>query len=254
MLTINRLSFSYPSSAPLFNDLTATLSPGDVLAIIGKNGAGKSTLLRLLNGLLKPQSGHVEVDGKSLADLKIHEIARHVGTVFQSPEQQLFASTVEEEVKFGPQQFGFGKSEIEERVKTALERTGLSSHAAQHPLDLDYASRRFLTLACVLANRPKILLLDEPQRGLDRGWTQRLEQIIADEKQAGRIVILVCHDMDFVDRNATSLLPLGPKSTRQQSVEEFFSNPAAVRETSVETPWRIKINQAAALAKKQLAG
>jgi len=254
MLKIDHLSFAYPSSAPLFDDLNATLSPGDVLAIIGRNGAGKSTLLRLLNGLLKPVNGHVEVDGKNLSELKIHEIARHIGTVFQSPEQQLFASTVEEEIAFGPKQFGLEKPQIAQRVATALERTGLSSFASHHPLDLDYASRRFLTLACVLANSPDILLLDEPQRGLDRGWTERLEQIIAEEKQSGRIVILVCHDMDFVERNATVILPLGGKTIKQQTVNDFFSDKALVEETSVETPWRIRIQQAVELKKTLLVG
>jgi len=251
MLKIEHLSFAYPSSKPLFNEISATLSSGDVLAIIGRNGAGKSTLLRLLNGLLKPLHGHIELDGKNLSELKIHEIARHIGTVFQSPEQQLFAPTVEEEVAFGPKQFGLEKPQISEKVKVALERTGLSSFASQHPLDLDYASRRFLTLACVLANSPNVLLLDEPQRGLDRGWTERLEQIISEEKQAGRIVILVCHDMDFVERNATVVLPLGGKLVRQQKVNDFFFDKIAVDETGVETPWRIRIQQALDLKRKQ---
>jgi energy-coupling factor transport system ATP-binding protein len=251
MLKIEHLSFAYPSSNPLFNEISARLSSGDVLAIIGRNGAGKSTLLRLLNGLLKPLHGHVELDGKNLSDLKIHEIARHIGTVFQSPEQQLFAPTVEEEVAFGPKQFGLDKPQIAEKVKVALERTGLSSFASQHPLDLDYASRRFLTLACVLANRPNVLLLDEPQRGLDRGWTERLEQIISEEKQSGRIVILVCHDMDFVERNATVILPLGGTLVRQQTVNDFFLDKIAVDETGVETPWKIRIQQALDLKKTQ---
>ncbi|MFD1200077.1 energy-coupling factor ABC transporter ATP-binding protein [Brucella gallinifaecis] len=254
MLKIEHLSFAYPSSSLLFQEISATLSSGDVLAIIGRNGAGKSTLLRLLNGLLKPLRGHVELDGKNLSELKIHEIARHVGTVFQSPEQQLFASTVEEEVAFGPKQFGLRKPQLAQRVRTALDRTGLSSFASQHPLDLDYASRRFLTLACVLANSPNVLLLDEPQRGLDKGWTERLEQIISEEKQSGRIVILVCHDMDFVERNATVILPLGRKSVRQYAVNDFFLDKVAVDETGVETPWRIRIQQALDMKKTQWIG
>ncbi|GLU29163.1 ABC transporter ATP-binding protein [Brucella sp. NBRC 12950] len=244
MLKIEHLSFAYPSSPSLFHDLSATLSSTDVLAIIGRNGAGKSTLLRLLNGLLKPIRGHVELNGKNLSELKIHEIARHIGTVFQSPEQQLFASTVEEEVAFGPKQLGFKKQRVEEKVAAALDRTGLSSFASYHPLDLDYASRRFLTLACVLANNPDILLLDEPQRGLDRAWTERLEQIISEERQSGGAVILVCHDMDFVERNATDVLPLGGESVKQRATADFFFDKAAVNEISVETPWKIRIQRA----------
>jgi energy-coupling factor transporter ATP-binding protein EcfA2 len=238
MLTVERLSFSYSSAPPLFQGLDAHVEGGEALAVVGRNGAGKSTLLRLLNGLLRPLEGGVRVAGRSTAGLKVNEIAAHVGTLFQTPEQQLFASTVAEEVEFGPRQFRLPQDEVKRRTDEALSRSFLKHLAGRHPLDLDYASRRFVTLASVLALRPQVLLLDEPQRGLDRIWTKRLEEIIAEERAAGRAIVLICHDMDFVDRNAQSVLALGVAAPRQLPVATFFHDDGLVARASVEKPVR----------------
>lgn len=239
MLTLENLSFAYPSGEPLFTGLNAEVPAGRVLAIVGKNGAGKSTLLRLLNGLLRPQTGSVSIHGKSTAGMKVHEIAAVVGTLYQTPEQQLFAAQVREEIAFGPQQLKLDKTAISNRVDIALERAFLTHHADRHPLDLSAAERRFTALASILAMQPDILLLDEPQRGLDRIWTERLETIIGEERDAGKAIVLICHDMDFVDRNAHSVLALGTgEQPLDQPIADFFRNPDHIVRACVDPPAR----------------
>lgn len=243
MLTLNNLSFSYPSQPPLFAGLTAHVEPGEVLAIVGRNGAGKSTLLRLLNGLLRPDAGHVSVFGRTTADRKVHEIARDIGTLFQTPEQQLFAARVDEEVAFGPKQLALAEVDVQGRVDLALQRTFLREQAHRHPLDLSTAERRFTALASVLAMHPAVLLLDEPQRGLDRLWTERLEAVIAAERQAGKAVVLICHDMDFVDRNAQIVLALGTgERPVVRQAADFFADPQLLRQAHVDVPIRIRLS------------
>ncbi|HEV7250563.1 MAG TPA: ABC transporter ATP-binding protein [Shinella sp.] len=242
MLTLNGLSFAYSAQGPLFTGLNARVEAGQVLAIIGRNGAGKSTLLRLLNGLLRPDTGEVTVHGRSTAGLKVHEIARDVGTLFQTPEQQLFAARVYEEVAFEPKQRRLADAEVKGRVDDALQRTFLSDQAQRHPLDLSMAERRFTALASILAMHPAVLLLDEPQRGLDRLWTERLEAIIASERAAGKAIVLICHDMDFVDRNAQIVLALGTGDTPVvRHVDDVFRDPHLLRQASVDTPSRIRL-------------
>jgi energy-coupling factor transport system ATP-binding protein len=241
MLKLDGLSFAYSSQTPLFSSIVADVPGGHVLAVVGRNGAGKSTLVGLLNGLLKPQSGHILVQGKPTDGLKVHEIAALVGTLFQAPEQQLFAARVRDEVAFGPQQLKLSARETENRVAEALARTFLTHRMADHPLDLSAAERRFAALASVLAMRPCILLLDEPQRGLDRIWTERLEAIIAAERAAGKSIVLICHDMDFVERNAQSVLALGEPTPIQLPTAEFFADGPRIRKASIERPTRLAL-------------
>ncbi|WP_411036901.1 energy-coupling factor ABC transporter ATP-binding protein [Shinella sp. BYT-45] len=243
MLRLEGLSFAYPAQAPLFARLNAHVGPGQVLAVVGRNGAGKSTLLRLLNGLLRPDAGQIRIRGRSTSGLKVHEIARDVGTLFQTPEQQLFATRVYEEVAFGPRQLGLANAEVEDRVDLALRRTFLHHQAQRHPLDLSMAERRFTALASILAMHPAVLLLDEPQRGLDRLWTERLEAIIAGERKAGKAIVLICHDMDFVDRNAQMVLALGTGEASAWSTETFFGDLELLRRARVDTPSRLLLSR-----------
>jgi energy-coupling factor transporter ATP-binding protein EcfA2 len=211
VLAVERLSFFYAGAAALLTDLSFRVGAGEILALIGPNGAGKSTLLRLINGLLKPAGGRIEIAGRDTRKLRVDELAHHVGTVFQEPEYQIFEPTVRREVEFGPRQLGVAKAEIESRRDAVLARTGLAAEPDRHPLDLTYAQQRFVAIASVLANAPKLLLLDEAQRGLDAAHTERLEAILAAEKAAGTATVIISHDLDFVARNATAILDLGAR-------------------------------------------
>jgi energy-coupling factor transport system ATP-binding protein len=243
VLRADKVAFAYGDAEPVLSEITFSANAGDVLAIVGRNGAGKSTLLRLLNGLLQPHSGAVTVDGCDTATTPVHLLAHHIGTVFQAPEQQIFNATVREEIAFGPRRLGLHGAALETRVAEALDLAGLRADAGRHPLDLDQAALRFVALASVLAMRPPVLLLDEPQRGLGAGALARLDAIIAQQAAGGTCVLMVCHDMDFVAHRASRVLAIaGGRVVADQPARAFFTDPELTRAAGVEIPDTIALS------------
>ena len=249
MLSAESVAFAYRDAPPVLSEITFAASAGDVLAIVGRNGAGKSTLLRLLNGLLRPRAGVVIVDGCDTATTPVHMLAHHIGTVFQAPEQQIFNATVRDEIAFGPRRLGLHGAALDARVDEALALAGLSDQAARHPLDLDQAALRFVALASVLAMRPPVLLLDEPQRGLGASGLARLDAIIAQQAAAGTCVLMVCHDMDFVAQRASRVLAIaGGRVVADEPALAFFTDPALTCGAGVEIPDVIALSTELGLA------
>ncbi len=243
MLKVEGVAYHYPGGDDVLRDITFTAGAEEVVALVGRNGAGKSTLLRLLNGLRKPARGTICVGDMDTAQTPVHRISRAIGTVFQAPEQQIFHATVQEEVMFGPRNLALPEAERAVRVREALARTGLTEFAGHHPLDLDQARRRFVAVASVLATAPAALLLDEPQRGLDAANAGRLAAIIREEQAAGRLVILVCHDMEFVARLATRVIALsGGRLAADLTPLAFFADPALTAAASVEAPDLVRLS------------
>ncbi|GAB4393106.1 MAG: ABC transporter ATP-binding protein [Kiloniellaceae bacterium] len=248
-LELQQVSFSYVEGRPVLRDIGFSVASGEVVALVGRNGAGKSTLLRLLNGLLRPADGRVLIDGADISERKVSDIARVIGTVFQAPEQQIFNVSVRAELAFGPSQLPLSSEEREARVEEAMRRCGLGGCLDQHPLDLDQATRRFVAIGSVLATQPRILLLDEAQRGLDRDRRELLLRIVNQERAAGNAVILVCHDMEFVAAVADRVLGLADgRLLVDAQVGTFFADAAAVRSVSVEQPQITALGQALGLA------
>lgn len=248
MLTVEKVAFHYSAATPVLREVSFSAKGGEILALVGRNGAGKSTLLRLLNGLRKPTEGSVVIDGKNTQDTPPHIISHSIGTVFQTPEQQIFNATVQDEVAFGPNNLPLTPEQRAERVYRSLARTRLTDFAKSHPLDLDQAQRRFVALASVLASQPPALLLDEPQRGLDARGKNLLEDIIREEQAAGRCIVIVCHDMEFVARLATRIIALSDgQLSADKSPVDFFSDAAAMAAASVEPPDALRLSLALGL-------
>jgi energy-coupling factor transport system ATP-binding protein len=174
------------------------IGAGERVAIIGQNGSGKSTLVRHLNGLLRPTSGRVLLDGVDAAMSTVAELARSVGLVFQDPDRQIFAGSVRAEVEYGPRNLGIRGEELRSAVDEALLAVGLESDAKTNPYDLGASRRKLLALASVLAMRTPVLILDEPTTGQDERGVQRVRSVIEEAHAQGRTVIAISHDMRFV--------------------------------------------------------
>ena len=248
MLRIEGLGFGYSDGPLLFSDVNFTIEAGASVAVVGRNGAGKSTLFRLMNGLLQPKKGRVLVGDADTRDTPAHILARTVGSVFQSPEQQIFEARVRDEVEFGPRQFGWNRTEIEERTQEALARTGLTESADAHPLDLDRASRRFVALASVLSMQPRLLLLDEPQQGLDFQSVKRLEKILQEEREKGTAAVFISHEMEFVARNANRILVMGEgRLLADSDPTQILSDEELVQRAGLEIPAPLAMSKALGL-------
>jgi energy-coupling factor transport system ATP-binding protein len=171
---------------------------GERVALIGQNGSGKTTLVRHLNGLLRPSSGRVTLDGVDAGTMTVAQLATRVGIVFQDPDRQIFAGSVRAEVAFGPRNLGRSAGELRSAVAEALAATGLEGEESTNPYDLGGARRKLLALASVLAMRTPVLVLDEPTTGQDARGVERVRAIVESAAAHARTVIAISHDMRFV--------------------------------------------------------
>jgi energy-coupling factor transport system ATP-binding protein len=192
------VSFTYPDGTPALRGVGLRIEPGEAVAIIGQNGSGKSTLARHLNGLLRPTEGRLLLDGRDIRHEHVARLAGRVGLAFQNPDRQLFAGSVSAEVAFGPHNLGLRGTDLERRVRWALEAVGLEGEAGSNPYDLGYSRRKLLSLASVLAMGTPILALDEPTTGQDARGAARVRSVVASAGNEGRTLIAISHDMRFV--------------------------------------------------------
>ena len=207
LIQFDRVSFHYdqpPGIGPGFrlHEISLSLAPGELIAIVGQNGSGKTTLGRLGNGLLSPTGGRVLVQGVDSRGKSVAELAPHVGYVFQNPDHQLFAPTVAADVGFGPRNLGLSPAEVEVRVQAALEALGLTDLAGHHPLLLSYGERRLVALAGVLALDSPALILDEPTAGLDQAHRDIVLEVIHERQRHGAGILLITHDFVLVAAHA----------------------------------------------------
>jgi energy-coupling factor transport system ATP-binding protein len=174
-------------------DVSFRLRAGEFVAVIGQNGSGKSTLAKHLNGLLCPCKGRVLLRGRDLAGLSLVEVAAEVGYVFQDPDHQIFASTVREEVGFGPKNAGVQGVELDRRIKRAIDAVGLRGFEEEDPFLLGKGHRQQLAVASLLAVRPRVLILDEPTTGLDYPEQRRMMELLGRLHADGLTLVMITH-------------------------------------------------------------
>lgn len=211
-ITFEQVSFSYGDAAPhVLDGIDFTVDDGSFTGIIGANGSGKSTLVQLADGLLLPSSGNVVVDGMNTRDKKrLRELRRRVGLVFQYPERQLFASTVADDVAYGPRALGLDAPDVEESVRRALELVGFDYDdvSERSPFALSGGQQRRVAIAGVLAMEPSYLVLDEPSAGMDPSAVLELRALLEHLNDEGTTIVMVSHDMDEVAELCTHVAAL----------------------------------------------
>ena len=201
-LALDGVSYRYgPSGALALEAVDLRIAAGERVALVGQNGSGKTTLVRHLNGLLRPSSGRVLHDGADVAARTVAQLARSVGLVFQDPDRQIFAGSVRAEVEFGPRNIGLGGGALHSAVQAALLEVGLEADARTNPYDLGASRRKLLALASVQAMGTPVLVLDEPTTGQDLRGIGIVQQLVDGAHAAGRSVIAISHDMDFVAKS-----------------------------------------------------
>jgi len=181
---------------------------GSKVALMGPNGAGKSTLISLLNGLELAQAGEVKLFGETVKRDNGERLRRRVGVVYQDPDDQIFSTTVEEDVAFGPRNLGLSAEEIEERVEAALASVGMADLRRRSPFELSYGQKRRVAIAGVLAMKPELIILDEPMSFLDPRGRDELQALLDKMGQEGLTVLVATHDVDFAAEWADRVLLL----------------------------------------------
>lgn len=245
ILEVRNICYTYSAGTPFehraLENVSFRLSRGEFLGVIGHTGSGKSTLMQQMNGLLKPTSGQVLLDGTDIwSDKKFTRQARfRVGLVFQYPEYQLFEETVYQDIAYGPKNMGLDEKEIDRRVKSVAELVGISeSQLKSSPFDLSGGQKRRVAIAGVMAMEPEVLILDEPTAGLDPiGRKEILDQIQRYRDTHNAAIVMVSHSMEDVARLTDRLLVLcGSRLVMDGTPAEIFTHAQELVEMGLSIP------------------
>jgi energy-coupling factor transport system ATP-binding protein len=249
-IKINSLTYIYskktPSEKVALDNVNLAIEEGEFVAVVGHTGSGKSTLVQHLNGLVKAQSGSVEIFGNPTTDKKkLKQLRFDVGMVFQYPEYQLFEDTVAKDVAFGPKNMKLSKEEVDKRVHRAMELVGLpyGDFAERSPFELSGGEKRRAAIAGVIAMEPKILVLDEPFAGLDPVGVEEITALISKlKKEVCPTVIMVTHDMDSASVLADRVVALyDGKVVADGHPREVFGNRALIEEIGLDVPFVARV-------------
>lgn len=235
---IRDVQFVYPNGKVVaLTDVDLQIGYGEIVGIIGQNGSGKTTLTKMLNGLLKPTSGSVTVDGVATADRTVQQMAAHVGYVFQNPNHQLFARTIRQELEFGPRNIGVPEDEITKRVDDAIEFFGLQEVVEEHPYRVSFPIRKLVGIASIVTMQPKIIIFDEPTTGQDHQTTHIINDLIRRLRAEGTTVICVSHDMPLLADVVERVIVM--KATRiiaDASPRDVFADRPLMAQTNLQAP------------------
>ncbi len=253
-IEVKNLTHTYSKKTPYekvaLSDVSVTINEGDFLGIIGHTGSGKSTFIQHLNGLIKPQEGEVKVFDIDLTKKKpkpdLRRLRQEVGMVFQYPEYQLFADTVEKDIAFGPKNLKLSAEEIKNRVRMAMQAVGLDydKYKDRSPFDLSGGQKRRVAIAGVLAMSPKVLILDEPTAGLDPIGKRQILTLIKNLKEkVTPTIIVISHDINEITQYCTRLIVFNKsKIAFDLPINELFTHSEELLQMGLDIPLSVKLN------------
>lgn len=237
LIVCDHLWHTYAGEITAIRDVTLTIRSGEVVGIIGQNGSGKTTLVKHFNGLLKPTQGTVTVDGMDVASHGVHVLSRVAGYVFQNPNHQLFATSVDEELAFGPTNLGLEEGAVKDAVEHAVEFFNLERHRKTHPYRLSFPMRKMVALAAVYAMQPKVYILDEPTTGQDHVGVKLVSNLVGKLREQGATVVVVSHDMRLQAEATDRLIVLWQAEIiGDGSPKEIFSDDDLLKKTNLHAP------------------
>lgn len=237
-IVVSDARYVYPQGKVVALDgVSVTVEHGELLGIIGQNGSGKTTLTKLLNGLLQPSGGSVVVNGIDTTGRTVQEMSAHIGYVFQNPNHQLFARTVQAELEFGPTNIGIEGDELADRVARAVEFFGLQDVIEEHPYRVSFPIRKLVGIASIVTMEPSILILDEPSTGQDHQTTSIINNLMRKLADQGTTVVCVSHDMpllaDVVER---VIVMKDAQIIADASPREVFADKTLMARTNLQAP------------------
>ncbi len=239
MLEVRDIKYSYNNDYQALKGVSLKIEKGEMVALLGKNGAGKSTLFLHLNGIYEPDEGKVFIDGEELKyDKKsLLKFRQKVGIVFQNPDDQIFAPTVEEDVAFGPLNLGLSMEEVQDRVEEALDRVGMSGFEKTAPHHLSGGQKKRVAIAGILAMKPEIMVLDEPTAGLDPQGVTNLVKLLKELNDEGITIVISTHEVDLVPDYANRVFVLvGGELIAEGTPKDIFSQPDILESANLKIP------------------
>jgi energy-coupling factor transport system ATP-binding protein len=248
LIEVSNLFFSYPDGTLALRNISLDIYANQFIAFVGQNGSGKTTIAKCLNGLLKPNSGHVKIDDLDTREKgATKKIVTKVGYVFQNPDHQLFNNTIYKEIAYGPRNIGLGEKEVDERVREAASVFGVEESIFQeHPFFLTKGLRQRVSIASILAMRPRTIIVDEPTTGQDLRQSLEVMNFLRNlwEKE-GHTIIIITHEMPIVAQYAQRVVALARgKILLDGNTREVFAQPELLAQTFVKPPQITRLAQA----------
>lgn len=235
-IEVKNLYFSYKNNEEILKDINLTFDSRST-AIIGQNGSGKTTFVKLLKGLLKPTSGDVIINGINTKECTVAELAKHIGLIFQNPNDQIFKNKVIDEVIFGPLNIGQSLEKAKENSINALKIVGLYEKINENPYDLSLSERKLISIASIVAMDTEIIIFDEPTIAQDYHGKEKIKGIIKDLSAKGKLVLTIIHDMDFVAETFERTLVFAKGNVvLDGTTKEVFSHKEILEHAYLEQP------------------
>lgn len=247
LLELRDVSFQYPNGRSALQEINLSIHSGDFVALMGQNGAGKTTLAKHLNGLLKPTTGQVLVEGLDTRKESVARLATRVGYVFQNPDHQIFSKTVVEELSFGPKNLGWPPERIGQAVQHVLQDIEMEDRREAEPYFMGLAERKLIAIASVLIMEPHVLVLDEPATGADYNVALRIMRYISDLHKRGLTVIIITHDVSLTANYASRMIVMREGTIRIDGLpESVFQQKEILQECNISLPEVAELSNALA--------
>ena len=238
LITLQSVSFTYPDETRALTNIDLAIQAGERVAVLGTNGAGKSTLFQMFNGLLQPSNGTVAFKGRTVEKSYLKELRRMIGMVFQDPDDQLFSSTVRQEITYGLMNLGLESTQMEQAIAWALQVTGLEGYENKSPFNLSGGEKKRVALASVLAMKPEVLVLDEPTASLDPlGVAKIVDLLNGINRELGITLVFSTHDVDTVPLLADRVYVIDEGEIRLSGpTAEVFARKDLIRAHNLRLP------------------
>lgn len=239
IIETKNIIYQYPDGTEALKNVNFSATKGKIIMLMGPNGAGKSTLFLHFNGILRPTSGSLEIDGAPVSYKRqdLMKLRQKVGIVFQNPDDQLFAPTVREDVAFGPLNIDLPEEKVELRVKEALKRVGMEGFEEKPPHYLSGGQKKRVAIAGILAMRPEIMILDEPTSGLDPKGAFQIMRLLCKLNSEGITIIIATHDVDIVPIYAHEVYVISEgEILKKGTPQEVFEDKELIRKANLRLP------------------
>lgn len=239
MLEVKNVSYYYDNGLQALKNINLKVNDGEMVAVLGKNGAGKSTLFLHFNGIYKPDKGEILIDGEKLKYNKksLLKCRQKVGIVFQNPDNQIFASSVEEDVAFGPLNLKLPLDEVQCRVNDALKKVGMEGLEKKAPHHLSGGQKKRVAIAGILAMKPEIMILDEPTAGLDPQGAVKIMNLLSQLNNEGITIIISTHDVDLVSQYINKIFIMSDgEIIGEGTPKKLFSNNDLIKKADLKLP------------------
>ncbi|MFX0140026.1 MAG: energy-coupling factor ABC transporter ATP-binding protein [Candidatus Hodarchaeota archaeon] len=237
LIMIRDIGYTYPNGTVALKNINLNILRGELIGIMGKNGAGKTSLIRTLNGLIRPTQGNIYINSENINSKSIATISKMVGIIFQNPLHQLFANSVEEEIKFSLKSFNLNKEELQIKIDYILQKFDLEKYRKRSPLNLSGGESKKLAVASIICRDPEILVFDEPTLGQDAKEIEFFINLIKNEINNGKTILIITHNVEFAyEYLPRTILMADGKIIADGPTKEVLKNELLIKQTALILP------------------